>query len=305
MINKRERMLDCLILIEDNLEKYYQENKNPEGIQLILNALNSQNIKYQLTNYKKIQTQKNTYTIKNQEYQYPKAIISLIIPQPEDKHYKKTRLDFEKHSKHINPYKQSKLVKNKIKTLQTLQNIKNIQTPKTILLNENTQLKETINTLKLPIILKPNKGEKGEKIQLIKTENQLKNTTKKLPPNQYILQEAITESFGKDIRIVTAGNKIIYAIQRTNTKNFISNRNQGGTIKQIPIPENIKETSIKIIQKLKLNYASIDFLIKKDQYILCEVNSFPGLTLPIQKLKNKDYTIYNNLKTTLLKILNF
>ncbi len=298
-------MLDCLILIEDNLEKYHNENKNPEGIQLILNALNSQNITYQLTNYKKIQTHTKKYTIENQEFTYPKAIISLIIPQPEDKHYKKIRIDFEKHSKHINPYKQCELVKNKTQTLQYLKNINNLQTPKTTLLNENTNIKETINTLKLPLILKPNKGEKGKEIQLIKTEEQLKNTIKKLPSNQYILQEAITESFGKDIRIVTAGNKIIYAIQRTNTKNFISNRNQGGTIKQIPIPEKLKEQSIKIIQKLKLNYASIDFLIKKDQYILCEVNSFPGLTLPIQTLKNKDYTIYNNLKTTLLKILDF
>lgn len=298
-------MLDCLILIEDNLEKYYKENNNPEGIQLILNALNSQNIKYKLINYKKIQTHTKTYTIENQEFKYPKSIISLIIPQPENKHYKKIRQDLEKHSKHINPYKQSQLVKNKIQTLQTLKNIKNIQIPKTTLLNKNTNLTKTINTLKLPLILKPNKGEKGEKIQLIKTEKQLKKITKQIPPNQYILQEAITESFGKDIRIVTAGNKIIYAIQRTNKNNFISNRNQGGTIKQIPIPKKLQKISIQIIKKLKLNYASIDFLIKKDQYILCEVNSFPGLTLPIQNTKNKNYTIYDDLKTTLLKILDF
>lgn len=299
-------MLDCLILIEDNLEKYYKENNNPKGIQLILDTLDNENINYKLINYKKIQTNTKGYIVNNKLYEFPKVIISLIVPQPNDKHYKNIRLEFEKHSQHINPYNQVEIVKDKLKTLQFIKNeIPDVKTPKTILLNENTNINQIISFLNLPIIFKPNKGYKGEEVKLLKTRFDLEDTIKNSPPNKYILQEAITESFGQDIRIVTASTEVIYSIKRENNKDFRSNRNKGGKITIYNPNEYLKELSVKISEKLKLNYASIDFLIKNDEYILCEVNSFPGLTLPLSQIKKDDFTIYENLKSAILKKLIF
>lgn len=275
-----------LILLDEKLEKYNLENNNPPGIDLIFKTLEYHNINYFPVNYEKIEIKNDEFKINNKIHPLPDFVFSLIIPLPENTYFKKVKEYFEDKTNYINKYTSSKLVKDKYATIQYInKNLNEIKTIKTFKINEFSS-----NNLNFPVIIKPNKGLKGENISLINSKEDLHNI-----PNDYIIQEAITESFGKDIRLVIFKGTLLYSIKRENTKDFRSNKNQGGTITEFNPPKNLIKQAIKICETLDLGYAGVDFLISKNSYILCEINSFPGLTLPLKKVKLEDYSLLDRV----------
>ena len=89
------------------------------------------------------------------------------------------------------------------------------------------------------------------------------------------MQEYISSSKGKDIRINVVGEQAIVSMLRENDNDFRSNISNGGhgSIYQ-PKPEFI-DLALKASKALGLDFAGVDVMFGEDGPIICEVNSNP------------------------------
>ena len=94
----------------------------------------------------------------------------------------------------------------------------NISQPKTIVLNNITQIKKYISEFQFPILIKPNCGGSGIGIQKFENKDKLKSAVDEgkidIPTNQlFILQEFISPKDGHIVRIETINGKVAYAMK--------------------------------------------------------------------------------------------
>lgn len=171
------------------------------------------------------------------------------------------------------------------KTLTHIMLAKNkIRTPKTIIspksftkFSENNLgfLKNVIDTLSLPMIVKEGFGSFGEQVYLIEKESELIDKTIELSERPLLFQEYIKESYGKDLRIYIVGGEFIGAVIRENKNDFRANSPNGCTmISYIPTNEEI-DVAKKATLAVGLDFSGVDILFSKDGPLVCEVNSNP------------------------------
>jgi len=167
-------------------------------------------------------------------------------------------------------------VNNKFKT-HCLFTKHNIKTPKTIYTPSKRISYNTLKGIFGPsFIAKDNTGSLGEGVFLIKNENDFKNLPK---IKKYIYQEYIESSFGKDLRIIVLGDKILGGVMRSssNKKEFRANLAQGGIAQKIEITKEIEIIAKKVQNIFNLEFFGLDLLIDKDGLTVCEINAVPGL----------------------------
>jgi len=91
-----------------------------------------------------------------------------------------------------------------------------------------------------------------------------------------LVQEFISSSYGKDIRINVVGGEVVASMLRFNDHDFRSNISNGGAMKAIIPSERQKDIAIKACEILGLAFAGVDVLFgKDDEPYICEVNSNP------------------------------
>lgn len=138
--------------------------------------------------------------------------------------------------------------------------------------NNTDFVKNSINTLGLPVVIKECFGSFGQQVYLAKSYEKaidiVKNTNEPL-----IFQEFITESKGKDIRINMVGNNAVASMLRYNDNDFRANITNGGSMKNYTPTEKEIEIAQKVCKVLNLDFGGVDILFGKDGPIVCEVNS--------------------------------
>lgn len=138
---------------------------------------------------------------------------------------------------------------------------------------------ETVN--EYPVIFKPRSGKMGEGIHIIHNGDELKNilqsvTGKGLDVGDFVFQKCITDSLGKDIRILFCNGKITGTVKRNNRESFFSNGCKGGKATVCRPGINLKKAAEFIMRESGLFCGSMDFLYSGKDFYLCELNSFPG-----------------------------
>ena len=94
------------------------------------------------------------------------------------------------------------------------------------------------------------------------------------PNVNLIFQEFIKSSFGKDLRVVTVGGRVIGAMVRNSVDgNFKANYSRGGQIHKFEITPEIEWLVLEISRILDLDIAGIDLLFDTEGFKICEVNS--------------------------------
>lgn len=137
-----------------------------------------------------------------------------------------------------------------------------------------TFLLQVERSLGYPMVIKENKGSFGEQVHLIHSYEEGVETIQKIGHCDFIMQEFVEASRGKDVRIHVVGDNVVTAMERTNEKDFRANITNGGTMKPYEPTKAQKEMAIKVCKALKLDFAGVDILFGKDEEpILCEVNS--------------------------------
>jgi ribosomal protein S6--L-glutamate ligase len=132
----------------------------------------------------------------------------------------------------------------------------------------------------LPVIIKLIRGTQGRGVFLAKEMHiveSLLNAVRKMR-EQMLIQEYISESRGKDLRIIVVGNRCVAAMERTAAKgDFRANLHRGGTARSISLDEATEKQAVLAAHAHGLSVAGVDMVQSNRGPLLLEVNSSPGL----------------------------
>ncbi|MBQ6730809.1 MAG: RimK family alpha-L-glutamate ligase [Bacilli bacterium] len=126
-----------------------------------------------------------------------------------------------------------------------------------------------------PIVIKEAYGSFGEQVYLANSKNEAIEIIKRIGHKDFLMQEFISSSKGKDIRINVVGDKAIASMLRENKNDFRSNISNGGNGTKYEPAQQYINLAIKAAKALGLSFAGVDVMFGKDGPIICEVNSNP------------------------------
>ncbi len=137
-------------------------------------------------------------------------------------------------------------------------------------------LKDAVDILGFPMVVKEAFGSFGAQVYLVHDINELETLVKNFGAKEFIMQEFVKSSAGKDVRINVVGNKVVCAMLRSNKNDFRSNVTNGGIAQNFEPSKKFCDLAISACQILGLDFAGVDVMFgENNEPILCEVNSNP------------------------------
>lgn len=134
-----------------------------------------------------------------------------------------------------------------------------------------------------PVVVKIVDGTQGKGVHLAEDRAAIEAVFESENVNDVIIQEYISASFGRDIRVATFRGKVVRAVLRESAGiDFRSNVSLGGHATIIEPNEKIISLAQKIYDVTKIDLCGVDLLLNGDDYIVCELNSMPGGLEPDQ-----------------------
>ena len=124
-----------------------------------------------------------------------------------------------------------------------------------------------------PLIVKTCYGSLGEGVFKADDLAALTALAEKLKSVPHLFQKYISESCGRDLRVIVIGGKCVAAMERSSKTDFRSNLCLGGSGRAAEIPGEARQICERASETLKLDYCGIDLLFGADGFYLCEVNS--------------------------------
>ena len=132
-----------------------------------------------------------------------------------------------------------------------------------------------------PIVIKEAYGSFGEQVYLAEDRNAVNRIIDAIGYKDFLIQEFIASSKGRDVRINVVGDQAVVSMLRENKNDFRSNISSGGSGQKYEPESAYLDLAVKATKALGLDFAGVDILFGQDGPILCEVNSNPqfGSTL--------------------------
>ncbi len=158
-------------------------------------------------------------------------------------------------------------------------------------------------SLPFPAVLKPRFGSRGRGVTLVETERALGAALEtefgeslaaprdEPPPEEYVLQEYVRSSRGRDVRFFFAGDRVLAVAERVAPEGaLVSNASRGGALRVPPWAEGPagkaalerwSAQTLDIARACGLLYGSVDYLYERDAHdgvslTVCEINGSPG-----------------------------
>ena len=131
------------------------------------------------------------------------------------------------------------------------------------------------SVLGLPMIIKEAYGSFGQQVYLAHSVDEAKSIVSSLGHKEFVMQEFIAESCGRDVRVNVVGGKVVSAMERYNDQDFRSNISNGGKMKTATLSPEAEAVAIKATELIGLDFAGVDVLFGNNGPIICEVNSNP------------------------------
>lgn len=127
-----------------------------------------------------------------------------------------------------------------------------------------------------PMVLKEAYGSFGEQVYLINSRKEMEDIIYRLNYKDFVIQEYIESSKGRDVRLNVVDDKVIVSMLRENEDDFKSNISSGGTGRLFEPTKEFKELAVKTVKAIGLDFAGVDLMFLSDgSPIICEVNSNP------------------------------
>ena len=148
-----------------------------------------------------------------------------------------------------------------------------------------------IKEIGFPIVIKEVYGSFGEQVYLANNKEEAADIIQRIGYKDFLMQEFIKESKGRDIRINVVGDKAIVSMLRENKNDFRSNVSSGGLGAKFEPEQEYIDLAVKAAKALGLSFAGVDVMFGKDGPIVCEVNSNPQFasTLKATGINLSDY----------------
>jgi len=169
--------------------------------------------------------------------------------------------------------------RNKLRSVQMLSK-KGVGLPNTVFTDydlDNAQLVASLG--EPPYIIKVLEGTQGLGVVLVENEQAAHSVIQafnKLKA-RIIVQEFISECYGRDLRVFVVGGKVVGAMTRQASSGFRSNLHRGGIAKLVELTPAEEETALKAAKVMGLEVAGVDILQSDRGPLVMEVNASPGL----------------------------
>lgn len=139
---------------------------------------------------------------------------------------------------------------------------------------ESGYFERVISQLGLPMIIKEGHGSFGMKVYLIENEAQFYEKVESLRGIDFVFQEFVASSRGRDIRVNVVGEKIVAAMYRRSETDFRANITNGGVASQIELTAAQQDMALAAAKVVGATFAGVDLLFDVDeQPLVCEVNA--------------------------------
>ena len=170
-------------------------------------------------------------------------------------------------------------VKDKLFQMQIL--AEKFPVPKTILVKFPVNPDLVAKKLGFPVIIKTLSGSQGSGVILshdAQSFEDLGNLIQITNSNaEIILQEFISTSRGRDLRVFVIGNRVVGCMERYATDDsFKANFSRGGGVRKFEVTPEIENLALSVTAELGLEISGVDLLFDEKGYKVCEVNSSPG-----------------------------
>lgn len=138
-------------------------------------------------------------------------------------------------------------------------------------------LEQAADILGFPMVIKEAYGSFGQQVYLADDLDAAQKIVDKIGHKEFLMQEFIAASSGRDVRINVVGSRVIASMLRHSiTGDFRSNITSGGQMKRYEPTEAQKELAVQACEAIGLDFAGVDVLFGEgDRPIICEVNSNP------------------------------
>jgi len=176
----------------------------------------------------------------------------------------------------VNPLSVARLCVDKFATSLRLQERKVSTVPFAMAFTEE-QTAEAIEQLGgYPVIIKPAAGSWGRLLAKINDRDALEGVLEQkmvlgTPPHKAFYIQKYVEKNGRDIRVTTAGNKVICAIYRVST-HWITNTSRGAKALSCKVDKELEKISVSASKAVGGGVLGIDVFETDDGYVINEVN---------------------------------
>lgn len=159
----------------------------------------------------------------------------------------------------------------------------NIPMPKTIIapkvypaftIEKSGYFERVLERIPLPMIIKEGRGSFGMKVYLIETKEEFYEKVASLRGIDFVFQQFIATSRGRDIRVNIVGDEIVAAMYRHSETDFRANITNGGVAEVIELTAAQQSLAIQAAEAVGAKFAGVDLLFgENEQPLVCEVNA--------------------------------
>ena len=150
--------------------------------------------------------------------------------------------------------------------------------PRYLLGTAMLQYEDIVKILGTPFVAKGLESSMGEQISLIEKEEDLKKLRKKYGmEKEWLFEEFVTTSFGRDMRFYSIRGEVVACMQRKSQGDFRANVALGASVEPYEITPEIRQIAKDIYEQTGLDFLGIDLLFGEDKPYFCEINVMPGI----------------------------
>ena len=141
--------------------------------------------------------------------------------------------------------------------------------------NNDAFLARSEEYLTYPYVIKHRFGSFGAQVFLAHSREEAARICEAAGGNEIILQEFISESSGRDLRVNIVGDKVKGVIYRHSDTDFRSNITLGGKMEKWTPDAQTVDIALAAARAVGADFAGVDVLFGRDGPIVCEVNASP------------------------------
>ena len=167
-----------------------------------------------------------------------------------------------------------------INKLEQLKNIEShyFQKPKYIAGMSDLSFEMLADCLKLPFVAKGLESSMGQEIFLIKNKGDYQALSQSfLPSKEWLFQEFIKSSEGRDMRLYCIRGDVIAGMERISNNDFRANVALGSSVKKININPEFQTIAQDIYKQTNLDFIGLDLLFGVNKPYFCEINVTAGM----------------------------
>ena len=150
--------------------------------------------------------------------------------------------------------------------------------PKYLLGTAMLKFEEIAELLGKPFVAKGLESSMGEQIALIEKEEDLQKLCKEYGmEKEWLFEEFVTTSFGRDMRFYSIRGEVAACMQRKSQGDFRANVALGASVEAFEITPEIRQIAKDIYKQTGLDFLGIDLLFGTEKPYFCEINVMPGI----------------------------